>query len=459
MDNLTPQSRLSSRRSFIKQSALAAGAVAMPAFVRAQQSDSPNGRLNLACIGVGGKGKGDVSDAARYANIVALCDIDLAGDASKTIAEHPNVPRYTDYRKLFDEMGSQFDAVTISTPDHSHYPIAMRALMEGKHVFLQKPLANTIWEARQLHLAARQSGVVTQMGIQGHTYEGIRLLREWIDADAIGRVTQARYWTNRPIWPQGIDVQWHPAESVPDGLNWDVWKGTVPIDQPYSPDLHPKKWRASWDYGCGALGDIGCHLFDHVFWALDLGYPELVDVESTTDFDDRIAPSHSVIRYRFTRTRTGKKIKPVEFLWSDGGLKPPVPEELGEGRTLDPSFGQLIMGTKGKIYSPTAYCETLRIIPEEDMRAFKRPAKSIPRVKGGPIKEWIDAIKSGTQPGANFEYAARLTEVVLLGNLALRLGKPIRWDAENMKVVGQPEADPMIRRAYRKGWEIPEIKA
>ncbi|MEM9159328.1 MAG: Gfo/Idh/MocA family oxidoreductase [Verrucomicrobiota bacterium] len=444
------------RRRFVKSAAVGASVLAMPHFIRAQVSDPPMSKLNLACVGVGGKGRGDVRDAARYANIVALCDVDLAGSASESVELHPEAKRFTDFRRMLDAMGDKIDGVTITTPDHSHYPIAMAVMERGINVFLQKPLANTIWEARQLNLMAKKTGVVSQMGIQGHTFEGIRLLREWLEADAIGRVNEVRYWTNRPIWPQGIDVQWNEA-PVPEGLNWGVWKGSVTREQAYSPDLHPKKWRASWDYGCGALGDIGCHLFDHVFWALDLGYPESVEVESTTDFDDRIAPSHSMIRYRFTQDRLGKKIKPVEFLWSDGGLRPQVPEELDGGRTLQPEFGQLITGTKGVIYSPGGYCETLRLIPEAKMRAFKRPEKRLPRVKGGPIKEWIDAIKGGPEPGANFEYAARLTEVVLLGNLALRLGKPVRWNPNEMKVEGQPEADRMIKREYRDGWSFPEL--
>ncbi len=447
-----------SRRQFVQTASAAAGIVAMPSFIQAQRSAPPSGKLNIACIGVGGKGKSDVADAGRYGNVVALCDIDLKGDAAKTVANFPKARTFTDYRVMFDKMGSEIDAVTVSVPDHSHYPAAMMALERGKHVFVQKPLANTIWEARQLLLASREAGVVTQMGIQGHTFEGIRLLKEWLDAGAIGEVEKVRYWTNRPIWPQGVDVEWKSA-SRPADINWDVWQGTVTPERPYSPDLHPKKWRASWDYGCGALGDIGCHLFDAAFWALDLGMPDEVVAESRTDFTDQMAPSHSVIKYRFTRNRSGKKIKPVEFHWSDGALKPNVPEEMGPDGELHEEFGQIITGSKGKIYSPSGYCETLRLIPESAMRAFDRPAKSLPRVKGGPIKEWIDSIHAGKQPGANFEYAARLTEVVLLGNLAVRLGKPIKWNSDTMSVVGAPEADSMIKRAYRDGWSFKEYKA
>lgn len=463
------------RRAFLKQSALLATGLGLPAFAHAAEKGgagkagvgeppplpAPSTHLRVACIGLGGKGRGDVADVAQYAHIVAFADVDLrpGGRAAHTLRTFPNVPRFTDYRVMFDKMVNQFDAVTISTPDHSHYPAAMLAMAHGKHVFVQKPMANTIWECRQMMLAARKARIVTQMGIQGHTFEGQRLLKEWIEADAMGDVHQARYWTNRPIWPQGAGLTWEPGET-PEDVNWDVWQGTVAKERPFSKELHPFKWRGAWDYGCGALGDIGCHLFDAVFWALDLDVPSSVETVAATPFDENAAPTHSVIRYKFT-TAKGRKLRtPVEFLWSDGGLMPP-PVQLGPGRTLEPQFGQLISGAKGQIYSPGGYCESLRLIPESDMQAFsaKRPPKKYPRLQGGPIKEWIDAILNHTQPGANFEYSAKLTEVVLLGNLALRLGKPIEWDSNSLTVRGLPEADALIKREYRKGWEFPVVES
>jgi predicted dehydrogenase len=238
-----------------------------------------------------------------------------------------------------------------------------------------------------------------------------------------------------------------------------VWQGTVSPERPFSKDLHPFKWRGSWDYGCGALGDIGCHLFDAAFWALDLDVPSRVEAVATTPFDENVAPAHSVIKYTFN-TANGKKLRtPVEFLWSDGSLLPPPPAAMEPGRTLDKSMGQIVYGSKGQIYSPSGYCETLRLVPETEMQAFaaKRPPKKYPRVVGGPIKEWIDAILNKTQPGANFEYSSKLTEVVLLGNLAIRLGRPLEWDSKNLKVKGLPEADALIKRQYRKGWEFPVL--
>jgi len=456
---------------FFKNSALLAASLGLPGLAGAADAGkarkggkkaaeepatpppTPSTDLRVACIGIGGKGRSDIADLANYAHIVAFADVDMSpgSRSAQTLRNFPNVPRFTDYRKMFEQMGSQFDAVTISTPDHSHYPTAMLAMMHGKHVFVQKPMANTIWECRQMLLASRKYKVVTQMGIQGHTFEGQRLLKEWVEAGAIGDVHQVRYWTNRPIWPQGAGLQWEAGE-VPSGVNWDVWQGTVTPERPFSKDLHPFKWRGAWDYGCGALGDIGCHLFDAAFWALDLDVPSIVTAEAMTQ---------SVIRYKFT-TAQGRKLRtPVEFLWSDGSLMPPPPVELDAGRTLDATMGQLIFGSKGQIYSPSGYCETLRLLPEAAMQAFapKRPPKKYPRVPAGPIKEWVDAIINKTQPGANFEYAAKLTEVVLLGNLAIRLGRPIEWDSKNLKVKGAPEADRLIKREYRAGWEMPELDA
>lgn len=481
MNEQTPSSNFSpDRRNFLKTGALLAASLGLPAMAGAADAKkkgnkagkgggkakeetwvrpTPSTDLRVACIGLGGKGRSDVMDLANYAHIVAFSDVDF-GEGSRgsgnTAKLFPEVPRFTDYREMFARMADKFDAVTISVPDHSHFPAAMLAMKHGKHVFVQKPMANRIWECRQMLLAARKSKVVTQMGIQGHTFEGQRLLKEWIEAGAIGTVHQVRYWTNRPIWPQGAGLKWEPGEP-PAGMNWDVWQGTVSPERPFSKDLHPFKWRGSWDYGCGALGDIGCHLFDAAFWALDLDVPSVVEMVAATPFDENVAPAHSVIKYKFTTAKGGQKLRtPVEFLWSDGSLLPPPPMKMEAGRTLDPTMGQLVYGTKGVIYSPSGYCETIRLVPEADMQAFapNRPPKKYPRVIGGPIKEWIDAILNKTQPGANFEYASKLTEVVLLGNLAIRLGKPIEWDSENLKVKGVPEADALIKREFRKGWDF-----
>jgi len=464
------------RRTFLKTGALLAASLGLPSTARSAEKNGgntagaaaklpyvrpiPSTDLRVACIGVGGKGRHDVADVANYAKIVAFADVDLNSDgrAAHSLRNFPEVPRFSDYRVMFDRMANQFDAVTISTPDHSHFPAAMLAMMHGKHVFVQKPMANTIWECRQMLLTSRKHKVVTQMGIQGHTFEGQRLLREWVEAGAIGDVRQVRYWTNRPTWPQGAGLKWEPSEAPAD-LNWDVWQGTVAQDRPFSKDLHPFKWRGAWDYGCGALGDIGCHLFDAAFWALELDVPSSVETVAATVFDERVAPTHSVIRYKFN-TANGRRLRtPVEFLWSDGSLTPPRPVELGPTRTLDPQFAQLIYGSKGQIYSPGGYCETLRLFPESDMQAFaaNRPERKYPRVTGGPIKEWIDAIINNTQPGASFEYSSKLTEVVLLGNLAMRLGRPIEWDSKNLTVKGVPAADAFIKREYRKGWEFPVV--
>jgi predicted dehydrogenase len=467
----------SSRRKFLKTGTLFAAGAGLGKFSRAAGADkagaparsrreepyerpaTPGSDVRVACIGVDGAGWSGVTESALHARIVAFADIDFTpgGWTARAQQYFPEIPRFTDYRVMFDKMAREIDAVTIAVPDHSHYPAAMLAMMNGKHVFVQKPLSNSIWECRQMLLAARKYKVVTQMGIQGHTYEGMRLLKEWFEAGAIGRPEKVRYWTNRPTWPQGPGLVWEPGEAPP-GLNWDVWQGTVATERPFSNRLHPFKWRGSWDYGCGALGDIGCHLFDAAFWAFGLDVPSAVEVGAATPFDDNAPPTHSVIRYTFTTDKNGRKReRPIDFHWSDGGLKPPPPEELGPGRTLEHNYGQLIYGSRGRIYAPGGYCKTLRLIPEEEMQKFaaKLPPKKYPRVLGGPIKEWIDAILKGTQPGANFEYSSKLSEIVLLGNLAIRLGRPIEWDSKNLKVKGIPEADALIKRQYRRGWEFP----
>ena len=448
------------RRSFLKTSAAAAGIAGFPTILLAQNGEtSPNKRLNVACIGCGGKGGGDMAEAAEGNNIVAVCDVDDRSTA-RAVKQHPGAKSFRDFRKMLDEMGNQIDAVTVSTPDHTHFPAALAAMQLGKHVCVQKPLANTIWEARQLKAAAHKYKVVTQMGIQGHTNEGMRLLREWIEAGAIGSVKEIIYWTNRPIWPQGIIPT--RAATCPDYLDWNLWLSTTP-DIPYfeyalegadvkrGPGPHPFNWRAFWNYGCGALGDIGCHAMDAGFWSLDLGFPESIEAQ-TTEFDEATAPKQSTLTYQFGAT---DKRGPVKVSWYDGGRMPPKPAELGEGRELNSEWGQLFVGDKGTIYVNDAYCASPRLIPEQAMKDFKRPDKKYDRsvTPGRPQAEWVHCIKNGLTPGANFDYAAALTEMVLLGNLAIRSGKKVEWDAVNMKVKGNPDADRFIKRAYRQGWE------
>jgi len=447
------------RRTFMK-AASAVGLTGFPSILLAQNGESsPNKRLNIASIGCGGKGAGDMREAAEGNNIVAVCDVDDRSTA-QALKAFPGAKSFRDFRKMFDSMGNEIDAVTISTPDHTHFPAALAAMQLGKHVCVQKPLTNTIWEARQLRAAAKKYGVVTQMGIQGHTNEGMRLLREWIEAGAIGPVKEIIYWTNRPIWPQGI-IPTKPA-VCPDYLDWDLWLATAP-DAPFveydlpagdkkrGPGPHPFNWRGYWEYGCGALGDIGCHSMDAGFWALDLGCPTSIEAD-TTEFNETFAPQQSTLVYQFPGT---PKRGPIKVTWYDGGRMPERPAELDGERELNPQWGQLFVGEKGTIYANDAYCASPRLIPETAMKSFERPAKTYARSTspGRPQAEWTRCIKEGTQPGANFEYSAALTEMVLLGNLAIRTRKKVQWDEAAMKATGLPEADPFIKRTYRKGWE------
>ena len=435
------------RREFLKTvgGTAAALAVAGPAAaaapsVRVGRVVPADQKLNVACVGVGGMGGGDVGGVSGE-NIVALCDVDLAR-AQGSFNRFPNAKRYKDFRKMLIEMDDQIDAVTVSTPDHMHFPIAMMAMEMGKHVLVQKPMAHTVWEAREMTLAARRHKVATQMGIQRHSIEGIRLLHEWIDAGAIGAVREVHLWTNRPIWPQGID---RPMDShpVPETLDWNSWLGTAP-KRPYHPDYAPFKWRGWWDFGCGALGDMACHIMDAAYWSLDLGFPDTIEAESS-GANEETAPKSSVITYQFPAR--GKR-PGVKLVWYDGGKMPERPEELEEGRDLPGGIGgQLFIGDKGKIMAD-GYCSGPRLIPETKMQAFERPPKTIPR-SPGHYQEWIAACKGGAPAGANFNYSGPFTEMVMLGNLAVRTGKLIKWDKDRLRCTNVPEANKYVRHPYR----------
>jgi len=413
---------------------------------------SPNERLNIACIGVGGMGGGDTRGVSGE-NLVAFCDVDDRR-ASDTFKAFPDVPRFKDYRILLDTMEKQIDALTISTPDHMHAPIAMRAIRMGKHVRVQKPLTHTVEEARALEKAAAEHGVVTAMGIQGHSSEGTRLLCEWIWAGAIGPVREVQYWTNRPIWPQGIN---RPTETppVPEGMDWQLWLGGAPW-RPYHDAYAPFKWRGWWDFGTGALGDIGCHAMDAAFWSLHLKYPERMKAISH-GLTDESAPIWSVVTLEFPERDTPNgKMPPLKMVWHDGGRMPARPAELEADRELPGDVGgQLFIGEKGKILADN-YCANPRLIPETRMQDFlknSRPDKTIPRVEG-TYQEFITACKGGPAPGANFDFAAKLTETCHLGNIAVRTGRELEYDGERMRFTNYREADDLLRTRYRKGFDL-----
>jgi predicted dehydrogenase len=449
--------RTISRRQFAARTALAAlSAAIVPSRVLGAQA--PSNRLHIAGIGIGGMGASNLKACAGE-NIVALCDVDR-DYAAKTIALYPNATLYTDYREMLDKEKG-IDAVVIATPDHTHATIALAALQAGKHVYCQKPLTHTVAEARTITEAARRHKVQTQMGNQGHSMESMRLLKEWLDDGAIGDVTEVHAWTDRPVggdpWSD-FAVQARPADTppVPGTLDWDKWLGPVPF-RPYHPAYHPLKWRAWIDFGTGALGDMGCHILDPAFWALELGPPQSVEATST-HYEPAVAsetyPRASIVRYTFPARGTRP---PVKLTWYDGRLLPPVPPGLEPGRPL-PGSGALLIGDKGTILHGSHGADGVRLIPEARMQEYKRPPKTLRRVPEGHEGDWLRACKEGPDgvpPCSPFEYGGALTEMVLLGVLAIRMkDQRLEWDSQNLRFTNNDAANELLRIQYREGWTL-----
>lgn len=446
------------RRYFLKTAAL--GVLAGSSIVRAA---APRQKVRVACVGVGGMGRTAVQ-AASDEEIVALCDVDWrereSDDCAFAIAaQHPAVPRFTDFREMLDQKGRAIDAVLISTPDHTHFAIAMAAMAAGKHVFVQKPLAHNIWQVRTLRKAAEKYRVKTVMGNQGHTWEGIRLVREWFEAGLIGDVREVHCWTDRPGLSKVGFLQPPPAgpakvELEPVGLDWGLWQGPVPATD-YSSQYLPGAWRGWWAYGCGGLGDIGCHCLDAPFWALQLGLPERVEFVSQQPTPHRpyTAP-RSHITFHFGARGT---MPPVKLHWYEGGLLPEVLDGMPKGL---PDNGMIMKGSRETLFSGGMRVQSPQLWPRERMRDYhevlrRRP---LPRsVAGNPFGELFAAIR-GEIPaaGSSFEYACPLSEVVGVGVLAIRSGQSIVWDAEKMQVKGAPAFDAWIKEPVREGWSYGE---
>ncbi len=426
------------RRDFIKGSTAALSVLTGGVWssTSAAESKSANEKLNIGSIGVGGKGWVDLNSVAGE-NIVALCDVDSVR-LGKAAEMFPKAVAVADFRKLLER--KDIDAVTVSTPDHTHAVASIAAMRLGKHVYCQKPLTHSIYEARTMTEVARQQGVATQMGNQGHSESGSRRMVEWIQAGGLGAVRDVHVWTDRPIWPQGMGRP-PGSKPVPATLNWDLWLGPAP-ERPYNDGYHPFKWRGFWDFGTGALGDMACHNMDTAFWALKLGAPTTVVAESS-EVNQETAPKWSIIRYEFAARGD---MPPVNVTWYDGGKKPPA--ELAPGQTLAGN-GSLFIGDRATLYVPHYWGEG-NIIRGE---ASARPAPTIPD-SPGHYQEWINACKGGPAALSNFNYSGPLTEMVLLGNLAVRLGQTIHWDAKDLKAKGASEADPLIRTEYREGWSL-----
>jgi predicted dehydrogenase len=463
-----------SRRDFVSGAAACfAGFSIIPRCVLGGAGNTPpSGKINLAFIGTGGQGIVNLKRLLDFPEIhvIAVCDVNEISDYSefyfggfggrepaRQIAEqsyakqqpsgtYKGVDTYIDFRTMLQER-KDIDAVLVATCDHVHAVASMAAMKLGKHVYCEKPLTNTVYEARKLGEAAREYKVATQMGNQGQASEGTRLMCEWIWDGAIGPVREVLAWTDRPggRWPQGVE---RPTETppVPKTLNWDMWLGLAPY-RPYHPIYLPFRWRGWCDFGTGSLGDMGCHVLDPVFRALKLGHPTSVSAECTA-FNRDSYPTASTIYYEFPARGD---MPPVKLTWYDGGRLPPRPEELEAGRRM-PESGTIFVGDKGKIISDE-YSGAPRIIPESKMKAYKVPPKTLPR-SIGHHNEWVEACKGGKQPGSNFEFASLMTQVVLLGNVALRAGKKLSWDGANMKVTNVPEANEYLHRPYRDGWTL-----
>ncbi|MDZ7317066.1 MAG: Gfo/Idh/MocA family oxidoreductase [candidate division KSB1 bacterium] len=446
-----------SRRRMLKNMAAASAFYIVPRHVLGGPGyQAPSDTLNIAGIGVGGMGGADLRELESE-NIVALCDVDHEY-AAHTFKRYPKAKIYKDYRVMLEKQ-KDIDAVVVATPDHMHAPITMAAIRAGKHVYTEKPLTHTIKEARLVTQAAREAKVATQMGTQGHAMEEARLLCEWIWDGAIGDVYEVHAWTTHPVWPQGI-ARPKEAPKVPKGLDWDLWIGVAPY-RPYHPVYHPGQWRGWYDFGTGGLGDMGCHIFDPIVWALKLGHPISVEASQSMFVPKGLNwdkpkntdsyPQATLVHYKFP-AREG--MPPLTLHWYDGGLMPETPEELEEGRKMGDQFGGVLyIGTKGKILTGSHGARGVRIIPESKMAEYRRPPKTLPR-SVGHHREWINACKGGEAAGMNFEKAGPLTEIVLLGVLALRFDKKLIWDPETMRFPNCQEADAFVHKEYRAGWSL-----
>jgi len=440
------------RRRFLGLAATAATVSILPRHVLGgTRKLAPSDKLNLAGVGVGGMGGGNLRQLETE-NIVALCDVDPSF-AAGTIKRYPNAKIYSDYRELLDKQ-KDLDAVLIATPDHTHAVISMAAMRAGKHVYTQKPLTHDVYEARMLAKAAKETGVTTQMGIQGHSMDGVRQTCEWIWDGAIGEVREVDAWCSLSYypwghagWSSGWGTRPKDTPKPPQDLNWDVWLGPAP-ERPYHPAYHPSVWRCWWDFGCGMMGDRGAHTLDSVFWALKLTPPSSIDCTSC-GLNPDTHPLSAIITFRFPQRGASP---PLKLTWYEG-TRPPRPEELEDGRKLPDEGGVLFKGSKGKIMCGV-YGDSPRLIPETLMKEYKQPEKTIPRVRCSHEQDWVQACKAGKPSGADFSYSGPLTEMCLLGNIAKRVDARIEWDAENLKVTNIGEANKYVKTEYRKGWKL-----
>lgn len=475
--------KTSSRRNFVK--GVTATAAAFQFQVVPSRVFGANDRITLAGIGTSGKGASDISGSTGAGfQITHLCDVvdvekypNLGGGWVKTRANYPDAKFFDDWREMLESEGDKIDAVTVSTPDHVHAHASSAAMKKNCAVYCQKPLTHGIWEARMLAELAAKTGVVTQMGNQAHANDHMRRVVELVRAGLIGDIVEVHAWTNRPIWPQGIPA-WPEKEAVPSHVNWDLWIGPAPFHD-YSPKIAPFKWRGYWDFGTGALGDMACHIMDMSFWSMDLGAPVSVSAVSADGRgaqSDISPPTWATIEYQFV----AKNGKPIKYMWYDGykdavfnpekwALESKIdggkirepntpPDDILEGMNSTESKGydSLIVGSSGKIWFNRSK-NTWFVKPGTLMDGFDYPEPSIPRARGeNPHNEFYDAIKAGDPalPQSKFAQSGPFTEMVLLGNLAVRLNKKVEWDSKTLSSPNCPEAAPLIKRDYREGWAL-----
>ena len=452
--------KMSNRRSFLKASAaMTAGSFVLPQFFIGKAGAGANSKLNIAMIGCGNIASMALG-GCNSENIVALCDVD-SNMLYKYAKKYPQIKQaktFTDFRVMLDKMGNEIDAVCVNTPDHTHFVATIASMERGKHVFTQKPLTHNIWQARTLRKAMNKYKVITNMGNQGHTYGGIRRLREWYEAGIFGQITEAHSWMPGPSWnggyfPKSVSFPLS-VDPVPEGLNYDLWLGPN-AKTPYHKDYHPKRWRGFTQFGTGTFGDWFCHVADAPVWLLDLYEPVSIEAEEVTGRNDLIA--HDSVRVRYDFVQRGTK-KPCKFYWHNGpNPVPDIKEKWGLTHDL-PKHGTIYKGEK-TIGTTNHRSDSPRLLDIEEMRELnklKLPEK-YPRVKGGPVEEFVRAVKGeGPKPGSNFDYAAPMTEIMLLGIIAANHGGKIEWDAKNMKITNRPELNVYLKDPVKKGWEYGE---
>lgn len=471
------------RRTFIKNAAAASATFSIvPSFVLGKTHTPPSDTLYMGAFGVGGRGAGVIqglNDTTKV-KFVAFCDVDERR-AAETYALYPDVKRFTDFRKVYDTHLNDMDAIMVATPDHMHASIALPFMRAKKHAYVEKPLTHNIKEARLMTQVAQENRIVTQMGNQGASSNGSREAKEWIASGVIGKVYKVDYWTNRPVWPQGVPVP-NGKDRIPKGLNWDLWLGAAE-KRDYNNAYLPFKWRGYWDFGTGALGDMGCHIMETPFSVLDLGYPTEAEASCTTnwvgDFVEadysESCPASSIVRLKFHTAEHGD----VSLNWYDGGLLPDLPDELKDGETIgDSGGGSIFYGTRGILVCDT-YSRNARLLPSTTMDLMTPPKPYLARIEGdtdGHQRNFVEGCLNGLETSSDFQRSGPLTEAVLMGNLAIKafqykklkegkvLGdwdpfeypgrRKILWDGANMKVTNWDKANEWVQGSYRKGWEL-----